>query len=188
MKKVLVIILSLFLIVSLMGCSSKDANDENSKNPVKEGEVEETSQPEESVVTLYFGNEDGYLRKELRTISGEPTAERGKELVEELIKGTQSQNDTLNVIPEGTKVLDYKFDAEKGLAIVDFSEHILGAAGSMGETFAVYSVVNTLTELPGVEKVMFLVEGKEVETIGGHIYAGEPIERDLQLLEGNELK
>jgi len=155
---------------------------------LKEVEVEEFPQPEESIVTLYFGTKDGYLRKEPRAISGLPSADRGKELVEELIKGTQSLDDTLNVIPEGTKVLDYRYDAQNALAIVDFSQHIQGAAGSMGETFAVYSVVNTLTELPGIEKVKFLVEGKEVETLSGHIYLGEPIERDLQLLEGNLLK
>jgi len=187
-KKLLAVLLCLLVVIGLAGCSSKDGKEDIKENPSSEKQIEEMTQPEESVVTLYFGNKDGYLRKELRTISGQPTAEKGKELVEELIKGTQSTDDTLNVIPEGTKVLDYNFDAEKGLAIVDFSEHIQGAVGSMGETFAVYSVVNTLTELPGIEKVKFLVEGKEVESISGHIYLGEPIERDLQLLEGNMLK
>lgn len=188
MKKILVVVLCLFLALGLVGCSSKGENNDTPNNPGEKEKVEENSPTEESVVTLYFGNKDGYLRKEPRTISGLPSAERGKELIEELIKGTQSQDDTLNVLPEGTQVLDYKFDAEKGLATVDFSEHIQGAVGSMGETFAVYSVVNTLTELPGVEKVQFLVEGQKVESIGGHIYVGEPMERDLELLEGNMLK
>ncbi|MDK2824524.1 MAG: germination protein [Clostridia bacterium] len=155
---------------------------------IKEVEVTEIPQPEESVVTLYFGTKDGYLRREPRSISGLPTAERGKELIEELIKGTQANDDTLNVLPEGTKVLGYKFDAEKGLITLDLSEHVQGVAGSMGETLAVYSIVNTLTELPGVERVKILVEGKEVETIGGHIYLGDPLTRDLELLEGNILK
>jgi len=160
----------------------------NNKKILKEVEVKEIPQPEESVVTLYFGTKDGYLRKELRTISGLPTADRGKELIEELIKGTTAEDDTLNVLPQGTKVLDYKFDAEKGLATVDLSEQVYAATGSMGEIFAVYSIVNTLTELPGIEKVQFLVEGKVVETIAGHIYLKEPVERDLQLMEGNLLK
>src|SRR5690554_3773786 len=116
MKRILIILLSLLLVVGLMGCSSNEGNQEGDPeidiNPVEE-ENEETSEPE-SVVTLYFGNEEGYLRKEIRTISGEPTAERGNILVEELIKGTQSPEDTLNVLPEGTQVLDYQYD-ENGL-------------------------------------------------------------------------
>lgn len=190
MKKILVVLLSLLLVIGLVGCSTneKDKGDEDiNVNPVEEN-GEEIAPEEESVITLYFGNEEGYLRKEMRTINGEPTAERGKELVEELLKGTQSDDDTLNVLPEGTEVLDYQFDEETGLVTIDFSEHILAAAGSMGETFAVYSVVNTLTELPGVEQVQFLVEGEKIDTIAGHIYTGEPLERDLGLMEGNELK
>jgi germination protein M len=190
MKKILLLILALFLVTGILGCSANEQNEGEDINitPVEEENAEELTEQEESVVTLYFGNEEGYLRKEMRTIKGVPTAERGKELIQELISGTLSDDDTLNVLPEGTQILDYSFDEEKGLATVDFSEHILGAAGSMGEIFAVYSVVNTLTELPGVEKVQFLVEGEIIETIAGHIYTGEPLERDLSLLEGNELK
>ncbi|KJS19743.1 MAG: hypothetical protein VR72_17485 [Clostridiaceae bacterium BRH_c20a] len=188
MKKILAILLVIFLTASVVGCSSKEGNEEDNSNAKEELNIEEIQEPEESVVTLYFGTKDGYLRKEPRSISGEPSAENGQLLIGELIKGSQSLDDTLNVIPEGTKLLAYKFDAETGLATVDFSENIHGAVGSMGEILAVYAVVNTLTELPDVTKVQFLVEGKEVESLSGHIYLGEPIERDLQFLEGNLLK
>jgi len=188
MKKILAVVLVIFLTVSIFGCSSKEGNEEDNSSIKGELNVEEIQEPEESVVTLYFGTKDGYLRKEPRSIIGVPSAENGQDLVEELIKGSQSEDDTLNVIPEGTEILAYNFDAENGLATVDFSEHIHSAVGSMGEILAVYAVVNTLTELPGVTKVQFLVEGEEVESLSGHIYLGEPIERDLQYLEGNMLK
>ncbi|MFZ5942793.1 MAG: GerMN domain-containing protein [Bacillota bacterium] len=161
---------------------------EDFKNVLKEITVTEMPEPEESVITLYFGTQDGYLRKEPRAITGLPTAERGKEILEEVIKGSQSMDDTLNVLPQGTKVLNYKFEKDTGLAVVDLSDHVHAVAGSMGETLAVYSIVNTLTELPGIEKVMILVEGKEVESLSGHVYLGEPLKRDLELLEGNILK
>lgn len=155
---------------------------------IKEVNVSEIPQMAESVIGLYFGTKDGYLRKELRSISGLPDPERGKEIIEELIKGSQAQDDTLNVLPEGTKVLDYKFDHETGLAQINLSEHVHGVTGSMGETLAVYGIVNTLTDLPEIKEVKILVEGKEVESLAGHIYLGEPLERDLELLEGNMLK
>ncbi|MFZ7102241.1 MAG: GerMN domain-containing protein [Peptococcaceae bacterium] len=155
---------------------------------IKEVSVTEIPQPEESVINLYFGTQDGYLRKEPRLISGLPAAERGQEVVQELIKGSESGDDTLNVLPEGTEVLDYQYDQDTGLAVVNLSDHVHAVAGSMGETLAVYSIVNSLTELPGIEQVKILIEGEEAESIAGHVYLGDPLVRDLEFLEGNMLK
>lgn len=155
---------------------------------VQETKVEIIPEQEKSIVSLYFGNEDGYLRKESREINGLPTPERGKEIIEELIAGTKSEDDTKNVLPKGTKVLNYDFDEEKGLVTIDFSEHLHAVQGSQGEALAVYGIVNTLTDLPGVENVQILIEGKKVESLAGHVFTEEPLKRDMSLFEGNEFK
>ncbi len=186
MKKFLVLVLTFLFAVSIAGCSGEKNTDP--VPPVEPEEEEQETSEVESVVYLYFGTEEGYLRKEARTISGLPTAERGRELIEELIQGSQAEDDTLDVIPKGTEILNYTYVEEEGLAIVDLSEHIHGATGSMGELLAVYGIVNTLTELPGIEKVKILVEGEEVETISGHIYLRDPLTRDEYLLEENMMK
>ena len=174
-----------FLTVGLVACSDKPKeNKDLEKSPKGENEVVD---PVESTATIYFGTEEGYLRAETVIIEGELTADKGQELIEKIIAGT-SNEDTLNVLPQGLQVLNYHFDEETGIATIDFSEHIFAVAGSMGESLAVYSVVNTLTELPGVEKVQFLVEGEKVEQIGGHIYMADPLEAEPHLLEGNTLK
>jgi len=36
----------------------------------------------------------------------------------------------------------------------------------------------TLTELDNIKAVQFLVDGKKVETLMGHIYTMEPLKRD----------
>ncbi|NMA01780.1 MAG: GerMN domain-containing protein [Clostridia bacterium] len=185
MKKILSILLIVFLTVGLVACSDKPKeNKDLEKSPKGENEVVD---PVESTATIYFGTEEGYLRAETVIIEGELTADKGQELIEKIIAGT-SNEDTLNVLPQGLQVLNYHFDEETGIATIDFSEHIFAVAGSMGESLAVYSVVNTLTELPGVEKVQFLVEGEKVEQIGGHIYMADPLEAEPHLLEGNTLK
>ena len=185
MKKILLILLIAFLTVGLVACSDKpEESKESEETPNVENEV---ADPVESTATIYFGTEEGYLRGETVIIEGELTAEKGQELIEKIIAGTTSE-DTLNVLPQGLQVLNYQFDEETGIVTVDFSEHIFAVAGSMGESLAVYSVVNTLTELPGVEKVQFLVEGEKVEQIGGHIYMADPLEAEPHLLEGNTLK
>ena len=136
---------------------------------------------EKSVAVLYFGNTDGLLVGEQSEFPGVISAERGGELIQKLIQGPQN-SELLKVLPEGTRVVNYSFDEAAGLAVVDFSTEILSVSGTMGEGLAVYSVVNTLTSLPGISRVQFLVEGEAVESIGGHLYLREPIGRDESML------
>lgn len=70
-------------------------------------------------------------------------------------------------VPE-TQVLDFKL--ENGLATVNLNRHATQLnVGAQGEYLAVASIVNTLTKLPDVYRVKILIEGKEVESLAGHV-------------------
>ena len=156
--------------------------DQNKENEIiASTSIGQIPQLEKSVAVLYFGNTDGLLVGEQSEFAGVISAERGGELIQRLIQGPQN-SELLKVLPEGTRVVNYSFDEAQSLAIVDFSSEILSVSGSMGEGLAVYSVVNTLTSLPGITKVQFLVEGEAVESIGGHLFLREPIGRDESML------
>jgi germination protein M len=73
---------------------------------------------------------------------------------------------------------------EDGVAYVDFSREFQTEhwGGSTGDTFTLFSVVNSLTELPGIEAVQFLVEGKVEEAALGHTDTTEPIRRREDLI------
>jgi germination protein M len=133
-------------------------------------------------VTLYFGDKDAmYLVPETRTIDKKDgTLEAA--VIEELLKGPQKEG-SVPTIPEGTKVLS--LTVVNGVANVDFSKEFQTRhrGGSAGEIMTIYSVVNTLTELPGVEKVQFLLEGDKLESILGHMDTTVPIEPDSNLVE-----
>jgi hypothetical protein len=48
----------------------------------------------------------------------------------------------------------------------------------------VYALVNALTvNLPEVEAVQILVDGKEVDTLAGHLDLREPLHKDLDWVE-----
>lgn len=143
---------------------------------------EHTPPPVEKI-TLFFVSEDtNKLAGEAREIV--PAGRDLKMVVlEELIKGPE--NPVLGkTIPEDVKVLGVTVD-KNGLAVVDFSRELLTShwGGSLGEIMTVYSVVNTLALLPDIEQVKFLVEGKEIETLTGHLDISEPIEPDWDLVE-----
>lgn len=86
-------------------------------------------------------------------------------------------------IPEGAQVRSIHFAG--GIARIDFSPELVKNfhGGSAGELMLVGSIVNTLTEINGVEKVRITVNGKPIETIGGHCDVSEPIGRMPELLK-----
>jgi spore germination protein GerM len=71
-----------------------------------------------------------------------------------------------------------------GLATVDFTKELTTrfVGGSTGEEMLVGSLVNTLTEFPEVTSVLILVEGKEIDTISGHLDTSVPFKRMGELL------
>ncbi|SMB89306.1 PrcB C-terminal [Desulfonispora thiosulfatigenes DSM 11270] len=143
---------------------------------------------QESIINLYFASTEGNLKNETRSFSSFPNATKGTEVLAELLKGPQKQNGLKSIIPEGTKVLNYEYAGSTGIATVDLSKDISKVSGSKDESLVVYSIVNTLTELPGIEKVKFLIEGNEVETLAGNISLKDPIDRNAELLHDNTLK
>ncbi|MBR0289557.1 MAG: GerMN domain-containing protein [Selenomonadaceae bacterium] len=74
---------------------------------------------------------------------------------------------------------------KNGLATVDFDGIILKSfvGGSTGEEFLIGSIVDTLTNFSEVKRVKFLVDGKEIETLSGHMDLSTPIERMNELTE-----
>ncbi len=133
-------------------------------------------------VTLYFGDKDAmYLVPETRTVDKKDRSLEAA-VIEELLKGPQKEG-SVPTIPEGTRVLSVTVVDD--VAYVDFSKEFQTEhpGGSAGEIMTIYSVVNTLTGLPGVEKVQFLLEGEKHESILGHMDTTVPIEPDFNLVE-----
>jgi spore germination protein GerM len=126
---------------------------------------------EKRVVTLYFSEEEGeYLVGEKREIpKKESVEEEAKEAIIELIRGPRGE--LIPTLPSQTELLDLQLD-QRGLARVNFNRALTKnhPGGSSAEMMTVYSVVNSLTfNFPNIKRVQFLVEGKQVETIAGHL-------------------
>jgi len=126
---------------------------------------------EKKVVTLYFSEEEGeYLVGEKREIpKKESVEEEAKEAIIELIRGPRGE--LIPTLPSQTELLGLQLD-QRGLARVNFNRALTKnhPGGSSAEMMTVYSVVNSLTfNFPNIKRVQFLVEGKQVETIAGHL-------------------
>ena len=59
--------------------------------------------------------------------------------------------------------------------------------GSTLELLTVYAIVNTVTaNLSAVERVQILVDGKQADTLAGHVDLRRPFERDTSLVKGTQ--
>ena len=94
----------------------------------------------------------------------------------------------VQVVPKGTTLRAF-YVTERGDAFVDLSGDVVSAhpGGSLTELLTVYAIVNAITtNLPAVQRVQILVEGKEVDTIAGHVDVRRPLERDSTLVRDSK--
>jgi len=85
----------------------------------------------------------------------------------------------VSAIPEGT-TLRAVFLTEQGAAFVDLSGQVSSGhpGGSTNELLTIYTIVQSLTtNLPAVTSVQLLVDGKEVDTLAGHVDIRRPLPR-----------
>ncbi len=101
--------------------------------------------------------------------------------LEELIRGDVPR-ECDRPLPRGTELREVR--VLDGVAFADFSETLRSGfrGGSDNEGVMVYAIINTLAQLPGIEEVQVLVEGEKVNEIGGHLYMGDPLSFDDELV------
>ena len=132
--------------------------------------------------TLYYVSHDGLsldtVKRDVRF--GEAVADQARHIVEAQL--AESAAPLLSAIPAGT-ALRAVFVNERGDAFVDLSADVTSkhTGGSLDELFTVYTIVNALTEnLPAVKRVQILVDGKEVDTLAGHVDLRHPLQKSLK--------
>jgi spore germination protein GerM len=131
---------------------------------------------------LFYVDEQGtgLMGVEQEVVYGESTSEQARRIVEAQIAPAPAPH--VSVIPAGTK-LRTVFFTKAGEVYVDLSADVQAnhPGGTTNETLTVYALVSALTSnLPAVTGVQILVEGKEVDTLAGHLDLRRPIEQDLK--------
>ena len=81
------------------------------------------------------------------------------------------------IFPSHAKINGVKIKGKTAYVNFDGSiiENFVG--GSTGEELLINSFVNTLTEFPEIEQVKFVIDGKNVETLAGHMDLNMPLKR-----------
>ena len=111
---------------------------------------------------------------------GDTPSDQARRIVEAQVQAPAKG--ALSAIPAGTKIRAV-YLTPRGEAYLDLSADVARGTtgGSLGEALAVFTLVNALTvNLPDITAVQILIDGKEVDTLAGHIDLRHPLRRALE--------
>lgn len=137
---------------------------------------DEPSDPYSRQLRLYFPDAEGrWLVSEYHTLALDEDTSPERYVIEELLRGPNS-GELRSVIPAGTALRSCV--TADGVCSVDLSREFYEnrPRTALGERLVLYAIVDSLTALPGVDSVRFLIEG---EPAGEYVYRSlaEPLER-----------
>ena len=95
----------------------------------------------------------------------------------------------LSPIPAGTTLRAFYLVADSSEAFVDLSPELSTRhpGGSLTELLTVQAIVNAVTaNLPAVQRVQITIDGKEVDTVAGHVDVRRPLTPDTSLVRAGE--
>lgn len=195
-RNISITMFAVFLLVMLSGCSAlqklglQESSDEELR-PVSSiviGEAEASKLTDKTPIRIYFANEDNSkLKLEIRYIDNPDVKKNLSNLastvINELIKGPSDDVSFKRTVPAEAKLLTPVSISGK-VATVDMSKEFKTKhpGGKDAEKMTIYSIVNSLTELEGIEKVKFTIDGKAQKEYMGNFRFDAAFPRSVQLI------
>jgi len=138
---------------------------------------------------LFFVAEDGMAlvehEQQVEIAAADDSLTRARIILEHQLGAAPSPLES--PFPAGT-ALRAVYLTPNGDAFVDLNREVTRAhgGGSLDELFTVYALVNVLTtNMPEVSAVQILIEGREVDTLAGHIDLRHPFQRNMKWVTGS---
>lgn len=140
-----------------------------------------------ATLTVYFSNKSGTkLKKVPVEITYDATIPLEQLAVEQLITGPASvkgisDTELLKTIPDRTKI--NKISVKENTCYLDLSDEFMEKRPDISDNVAIYSVVNTLTDLSNINKVQFSIDGEQIMYYNEYVGFGEPFETNLDIVQ-----
>jgi hypothetical protein len=135
--------------------------------------------------TLFFGSQDGrsLVAVEQEVPMAEGVVAQARALVEAQL-AAKPPEPFVSAMPEGT-TLRSVYVSDKNEAFVDLDKLVREKhpGGSMNELLTVYTIVNAITtNLRDIQSVQILIDGREVDTLAGHVDLRKPLRKNELLI------
>jgi len=162
----------------------KDSNEEVVRPMTGDDFIESIGDETNYKVSLYFTNKKGNaLIGYITDIYYSGTSSVEELVINQLINGP-TEIGMYPTIPEETILIDVS--TKDGICYVDFNEKFLESVEGITDEVAIYSIVNSLVELPNIKKVQFLINGKIQKTYQENEEFDVFFERNLKIIDGSK--
>jgi hypothetical protein len=178
----LVATVGLLLLILLPGRSAGPAAGD--PGPLGTAPAEQADPDRTITARLFYVSEEG---TRLTGVEREVPFAEGLEQAREIINAQLAPvaEPLVSAVPPGT-TLRALFITEQGDAYVDLSREAASAhpGGTLNELLTVYTIVDALAiNIPAIRAVQILIDGKEVQTLAGHVDLRQPLAKNLDLVQ-----
>ncbi len=144
---------------------------------------DEINSYERTKLVLYYANEEGTeLVQTTESVAYNSNISMEKLVTEHVISGPLSHGVYPVTDPQVGLI---SVSTKDGICYVNLTKEFLVKQGKLTDEVVLYAFVNSLTELPNVNKVQFMIDSETEISFGEHSYLNEPFERNLEIVEGN---
>ncbi len=142
---------------------------------------EQINSIQNATLTLYFANEDGSgLVKETRDVYYSSNISMEKLIMEQLLEGPTISG-AQSAIPSGTNLVN--ISVVDGVCYVSLDETFRNQNYEISEAVVIYSIVDSLSELPTINKVQISVNGDTSGTYRDSFELDRMYDRNLDYVE-----
>ena len=139
---------------------------------------------EKTELTLYFSNAAGDgLVEEKREVMRNTNTSLEKLIVEQLIEGPR-EPDSYPTLPPDMKLLNVM--VSESVCSINLDSAFLNNSLEVREYIPIYSIVNSLSELPTVSRVQIRINGSQDAVFRDKIPLNTVFERNFEYMEGGE--
>ncbi|BCN31749.1 GerMN domain-containing protein [Anaeromicropila herbilytica] len=145
---------------------------------------EEITYYQDAKITLYYANKKGDKLKESHiVVTYDGTISMEEVVIRQLMKGPlkKDKGEQKSTIPKDTKLI--KVSTKDGVCYVDFDEKFLDKLSDITDEVAIYSIVDSLVELPNVNKVQFLINGEKQESYRQAVSIDDVLVRNFEIID-----
>lgn len=147
----------------------------------------ETTYKQTISVNLYFADSSGKkLVKVPTNVTFDGTISIEQLIMQQLISGPDSVkgvDTSLKAVVPATTVVNH-ITVREQICYIDLNKDFLTSVDGVSREASLYSVVNSLAELPDINKVQFTIDGETVNYYGSSsIEFDSPLERNLEIIK-----
>lgn len=142
---------------------------------------EQINSIQSTTLTLYFSNEngDGLVEEVREEVYYNSNMSLDKLVMEQLLDGPQIEG-AKAVIPKGTRIVNVS--VVDGVCYVNLDDNFRNQDYGVSESVVIYAIVNSLTELPSINKVQISVNGDTSGVYRDSYKLADMYERDLSYI------